>query len=159
MRTLPRTVPRAFSETSGRILRMTVGVSGLALPVVDAELGVEGTGVSAGFEMGAEVVECAGSERAGEVLPVREFSAGAGGAEETLAGGGAVVGAFAAELDFADGEVTAFPDCDRGTAMVDGALEATTGCEDEGELLVGGLDPGETEFGEIGAAELPERER
>jgi hypothetical protein len=148
-------VLRAFSETSGRILRMTVGaaagVNGLAFPFV--------------------VEELADSEAAGEELPERELmfgeagefalrAAGAGAAEETLGGGVAdVAGVFAAELDFAAGELVAFPDLEDGTAMVAGALEATMGFDDEGALFVGELGADEEDLDTAGAAEFPERVR
>jgi hypothetical protein len=114
---------------------MTVGATGLALTPADAEFGAEavGEGVAAGFDIGAE-----------EIL--------AGGAAE-------VAGEFAAELDLAAGAEFALPDLGAGAAMLAGALEATMGLDDEGALFAGELGVGETEFGEAGVGEFPERER
>jgi hypothetical protein len=172
-------VLRAFSETSGRILRMTVGaaasVNGLAFPFVDAGFGAGGTGAgaAAAFEIGAEFLDLADSETAGEELPEREFmfgeagefawrefAAGAGASEETLGGGVAeVADVFAAELDFAAAELVAFPDLAAGMSMVAGALEATMGFDDDGALFAGELGADEEELDTAGAAELPERVR
>lgn len=114
---------------------MTVGATGLALTPADAEFGAEavGEGVAAGFDIGAE-----------EIL--------AGGAAE-------VAGEFAAELDLAAGAEFALPDLAGGASMVDGALEATMGLEDEGALFAGELGARDAEFGEEGVVEFPERER
>jgi len=138
MRTLPRMVARAFSLTSGRILRMTIGVGCLASTVADVELAAE----------------------AGEFA----LRAGADGAGETLGGGATVagadvVGAFAAEFGFAAGEVVVIPDLEDGAVMVAGALEATMGLDDKGGLFAGEVDDGETGLDVAGVAEFPGRER
>ena len=158
MRTLPRMVLRAFSDTSGRILRITVGATGLALTVAGAD--VAGGGVAADFEIGAEVFEFAMPEADGEELLAREFVFGdaAGGValRELAAGDG--VGGFALR-EFTAGELVAFPDLADGAAMVAGALEATMGFDEAGELFAGEAGKGETELDAAGAAEFPGRER
>ena len=145
MRTLPRMVLRAFSETSGRILRMTVGASGLAFVVGRAAPDAEAAGVGGAvdFAAGAGAGAFVFGVEAGEVALC----------ELVLAD---ELGGFALR-EFGAGELVALLDFAGGKSTVAGALETLAGFEDGG-LLAAESAPEAMELGGVGGTDFCERE-